>query len=70
LTARLPIYPYTRAVAEIAGRIDAEQRSMRITIPTPDLYIGATALLLGYSVLTHNLRHFQLIPGLQVIPFV
>jgi predicted nucleic acid-binding protein len=30
--------------------------------------IGATALELGYRLMTTNLRHFRMIPGLQVIP--
>ncbi len=33
-----------------------------------DRLIGATALELGYSVLTANFRYFQQIPGLNVIP--
>ncbi|MGD0796083.1 MAG: hypothetical protein ABR910_00035 [Acidobacteriaceae bacterium] len=32
-----------------------------------DLLIGATALSLGFSVMTENVRHFKLIPGLDVI---
>jgi len=32
-----------------------------------DLLIGATALSLGFSVLTTNMRHFKLIPGLNVL---
>ena len=38
-------------------------------IPFIDLLIGATALHLGYSLKTTNVRHFRLIPGLDVIPF-
>jgi hypothetical protein len=34
---------------------------------TSDLLIGATALSLGFKVLTGNLRHFQRIPGLAVV---
>jgi len=34
-----------------------------------DLLIGATALSLGYSVLTNNARHFRMIPGLSVMLF-
>jgi predicted nucleic acid-binding protein len=32
-----------------------------------DLLIGATALEIGYAVVTANVRHFRLIPGLNVI---
>jgi predicted nucleic acid-binding protein len=34
-----------------------------------DLLIGATALEVGYALLTFNERHFQLIPGLTVLQF-
>lgn len=60
------VYPYTRSTALLAGRIDGEQRSRGISIPFGDLLIGATALEIGYSMITLNLRHFQLIPDLQV----
>ena len=69
LTDHLIIHAYTKEAAEIAGRIDAESRTRQITIPFPDLLIGATALSLNFSVLTVNVRHFRLIPGLNVIPF-
>jgi predicted nucleic acid-binding protein len=67
LRAGLAVYAYTEAAALIAGRIDGEQTSKGIIIPFTDLLIGATALSLGYSILTANLRHFRLIPGLNVI---
>lgn len=63
----LPVYAYTKETAMLAGRIDGEQRSRGVVIPFPDLLIGATALHLGYAVLTANIRHFQLIPGLQLL---
>ncbi len=60
-------YPYTDETALLAGRIDGEQTAQGIKIPFADLLIGATALSLGFSVLTTNLRHFRMIPGLNVI---
>ncbi|WP_419804732.1 PIN domain-containing protein [Terriglobus sp.] len=65
----LTVYPYTREAALLAGRIWAEQQQAGVSVPYSDLLIGATALSIGYSVLTANLRHFRLIPGLRVIPF-
>ena len=65
----IPIHPYLLEIAEIAGRIGSEQSALGFTIPTVDLMIAATALSLDYSILTTNVRHFNLIPGLQVIPF-
>jgi predicted nucleic acid-binding protein len=67
LRTALTVYPYTEEAALLAGRIDGEQTARGILIPFPDLLIGATALSLGFSVLTNNLRHFKLIPGLDVI---
>jgi tRNA(fMet)-specific endonuclease VapC len=68
LRAALTVYPYTEAAALLAGQIDGEQAALGLAIPFPDLLIGATALSLGFSVLTANIRHFRLIPGLTVIP--
>lgn len=69
LLSELPVHPYNQQCAEIAGKIDAQSRVRHVVIPFPDLLIGATALSLGFSVLTINVRHFRLIPGLTVIPF-
>jgi tRNA(fMet)-specific endonuclease VapC len=63
----LTVYPYTAEAAMLAGRIDGEQTARGIVIPFIDLLIGATALSLGFSVLTANIRHFQKIPGLNVV---
>jgi tRNA(fMet)-specific endonuclease VapC len=63
----LSVYPYTLDTARLAGRIDGEQQASGITIPFGDLLIGATALSIGFGVLTANLRHFQLIPGLNIV---
>jgi predicted nucleic acid-binding protein len=67
LLATVVIYPLTTDIAKLAGKLDAEQQTRGIVIPFADLLIGATALSLGYSVLTVNARHFGRIPGLSVI---
>lgn len=64
--ARLPVRPVTLRMARLAGQIDARCRSRGVTLPTADLYIGVTALDLGFKVLTANLRHFRQVPGLKV----
>jgi tRNA(fMet)-specific endonuclease VapC len=63
----LEVIPYTRETAFLAGKIDGEQRALGVTVPSMDLLIGATAIEIGYSLVTVNLRHFKLIPGLTVI---
>ncbi len=65
----LTVYPYTRETALLAGKLDGEQQRQGVIIPFADLLIGATALSLGYSVLTANARHFRMIPGLSVVQF-
>jgi predicted nucleic acid-binding protein len=67
LLNNVEVYPYARDTAILAGQIDGEQQSRGIIIPFADLLIGATALEIGYSLLTVNVRHFRLIPGLTVL---
>ena len=67
LLADLTVYPYTKETAMLAVKIDGEQQSQGVVIPFGDLLIGATALSLGFSMLTANLRHFRKIPGLTVV---
>ncbi len=66
LVSSVPVYPITVELARMAARIDAEQQLRRIRISFQDLLIGVSELSIGYSVLTHNVRHFQRIPGLVV----
>lgn len=65
----LPVHPVTLEVAKLAGRIEGQQQAQGIRLPFEDLLIGATALTLGHSVATANLRHFRLVPGLSVVEF-
>lgn len=61
------VHPVTMEIAELAGRIEGQQAVAGIRIAFEDLLIGATALHLGYALATLNVRHFQVIPGLQVL---
>lgn len=61
------VHPLTVEIAELAGRIEAEQAARGVKIAFEDLLIGATALDIDFEVVTLNLRHFKLIPGLKVI---
>jgi len=64
----VPVQPVTVRIALRAGQIDGQSQARGIRIPLSDLLIGVSALELGYGVGTANVRHFQLIPGLHVIP--
>lgn len=67
LLTGLPIHPVTIPVALRAGQMDGENQAKGVRLPLADLLIAVTALELGYSVATGNLRHFQRIPGLSVM---
>ena len=67
LLRALAVYPYTRETALLAAKIDGEQQARGVTVPMADLLVGVTALELGFTVLTINVRHFRLIPDLQII---
>jgi predicted nucleic acid-binding protein len=69
LLTALPIHPVTVSLALRVGQIDGESQAKGVRLPLSDLLIGVTALELGYSVATGNLRHFQMIPGLSVVQF-
>ena len=64
----VPVHPVTVEMAKLAGRIEGEQAEQGVSIAFEDLLIAATALQLGFGVVTGNVRHFQHIPGLTVIP--
>jgi tRNA(fMet)-specific endonuclease VapC len=63
----IPVHPVAASIALRAGRIDGENTAVGIRLAISDLLIGVTALEIGYSVLTANVRHFQMIPGLTVL---
>jgi tRNA(fMet)-specific endonuclease VapC len=63
----LPVYPVTVNTAKLAGRIAGDQAAQGVKVALEDLLIAATALELGFGVATGNVRHFRLIPGLNVV---
>ena len=67
LQTAMPIHPVTVPLALRTGKIDGENQARGVQIALPDLLIGVTALELGYSVGTANLRDFQRVPGLSVV---
>lgn len=65
----LIVHPVSLDIAQLAGRIEGEQAAIGISIAFEDLLIGATALHLGFDVVTLNVKHFRLIPGLKTVAF-
>lgn len=69
LVEALPVHPVSVTIALRAGRIDGENVARGLHLALSDLLIGVTALELGYRVATKNVRHFQMIPGLEIVSF-
>lgn len=65
----VPVHPVTKQTGWLVGQIEGQEAARANVLPFADLMIGATALEQGYAVLTRNLRHFQKIPNLTVVPF-
>ena len=65
--AAIPVESFSREMAQIAAKVDADARKTGKVIPFSDLLIGATALQHGYAVGTRNVRHFQMVPNLTVL---
>ena len=61
------VHPVSVAISQLAGRIEGEQAAKGVSIAVADLIIGATALHLGFDVVTLNVKHFVAIPGLKVV---
>ena len=67
LLTAVPVYPVTSSLALRAGEIDGESQAKGIRVPLADLLIAVTALELGFKLGTLNLRHFQQVPGLDLV---
>jgi tRNA(fMet)-specific endonuclease VapC len=63
----VPVHPVTLEIARLAGRIEGDEAAQGVTIAFEDLLIAATALQLGFGVVTGNVRHFEVVPGLKVV---
>jgi predicted nucleic acid-binding protein len=61
-----PVYVFDISTARIYSELWSNLSSKGIQIGAHDLIIGSTALSLGFSVATFNLRHFEKIEGLKV----
>lgn len=62
-----PLIDVTPAIMDIFGVLKADLRKKGTPVDDFDLLIGATALTIGYCVVTNNERHYAKIPGLEVV---
>jgi tRNA(fMet)-specific endonuclease VapC len=61
------ILPVTSEIALRAGELDAELELQGAALDIADVIIAATALEHKLSMMTHNTRHFERIPGLRLL---
>lgn len=61
----IPVVPFDLRAAMAYGRLLEDLRDQAIR--AHDAQIAATALAHGYGVLTDNARHFERVPGLDVL---
>jgi predicted nucleic acid-binding protein len=63
------VLAYDTEVARVYGQTRATLERSGATVAEADLLIGATALYSGLTVVTGNVRHFAMIPGLELHDF-
>lgn len=61
-----PTYVFDISIARIYAELWSALSTKGIQIGAHDLIIGSTALSLGFSVATFNIRHFERIEGLKI----
>ena len=61
-----PVYAFDIFIARAYSELWSDLSRRGIQIGAHDLIIGSTALSLGFSVATFNLRHFERIEGLKI----
>ena len=63
----IPIHPITVQTAYLVGQIEGQEAAKGNVLPFNDLLIAAAAIEQGYAIVTQNVRHFEKVPGLQVL---
>lgn len=54
------VIPITKEIAEKAGEIREQHSKKGNKLPTVDALIAATALIFKYSLVTRNVKHYQM----------
>ncbi len=66
LLTHLPVLPFDTAAARSYGELRADLEARGTLIGDADMRIGAIALARSLTIVTGNVRHFKMIPGLRV----
>ena len=63
----IPVHPITVQTAYLVGQIEGQEAAKGNVLPFNDLLIAAAAIEQGYAIVTDNVRHFEKMPGLQIV---
>jgi predicted nucleic acid-binding protein len=66
----LAVGQFNNSILDVAAEIYAEQRKMGYTIEDADIFIAAYCKSLKYVLVTHNIKHFEHVPGLVLEDWV
>ena len=66
LLSWIEILPFDLSAAECAGKVMAFRASKGTPLGDRYMLIAGHALSLGYPIITHNIREFTRVPGLQI----
>jgi len=66
ILATVPVLPIDLHVARLHAQLGAEMRSHGKTVGAHDLWLAATCIAYGHTLLTGNAREFSLVPGLSL----
>src|SRR5690242_4523541 len=67
ILSRLPIIAFDLVAARVHAGLWASLAAAGVQVGAHDLMIAATAISIGYDVVTHDMRSFPKIPGLTVV---
>lgn len=60
------VVDFDQAAAEQFGKLRVELKRQGITVSPLDLQIAAIAMINDFTVVTHNVQDFEVIPGLRI----
>ena len=66
--AAWPVLPYDSGVSHAWSRLVADRENVGRPIAANDAWIAACCLAADLPIMTLNLRHFEAIPGLALLP--
>jgi predicted nucleic acid-binding protein len=67
LLATVPIVPFDLAIARVHAGLAADLAAKGLAVGAHDLIVGATAISLGYDLMTRSGRSYARIPGISLV---